>query len=51
MTLSLPRRGLLGAGAALLARPALAQGFPTRPIRVLVPFAAGGTTEIGRAHV
>lgn len=46
MTTALPRRSLLGAGAALLAAPAFAQAFPQRPIRFISPFPAGGIIDL-----
>lgn len=42
------RRTLLTAGAALaLARPTLANTWPQRPVRVIIPFPPGGGTDIG----
>lgn len=46
MTLRLFRRHLFAAGGALLAAPAVAQaGFPNRPIRLIVPWPPGGSTD------
>lgn len=46
--MGLYRRPLLGGMAALLAAPriATAQGFPARPIRIVIPFTPAGTTDL-----
>lgn len=48
MPTPLPRRALLGAtlAAGALARPALAQTWPTRPIRFINPWPPGGPADL-----
>lgn len=40
------RRSLLAAAAALPAAPALSQAWPTRAVRIIVPFGLGGSADI-----
>jgi tripartite-type tricarboxylate transporter receptor subunit TctC len=37
---------LLAAAFATAALPALSQGFPNRPVKIIVPFPAGGPTDV-----
>ncbi|MGO4264150.1 tripartite tricarboxylate transporter substrate-binding protein, partial [Lysobacter sp. TAB13] len=40
------RLALAGLLALGLAAPAAAQGFPTKPLTLIVPFAAGGPSDV-----
>jgi len=44
--MTIGRRGLLAGGAALLAAPALADTFPSKQIRWVIPFAPGGNYDV-----
>lgn len=45
-SIRLSRRTALGAALALPALPALGQSFPDRTVRVVVPYSAGGGTDV-----
>ncbi len=44
--ISLSRRSLCAMALAATAGPAQAQGYPARPVQILVPFAAGGGVDV-----
>ena len=44
-TTSLIRRGMLAAAILALASPAFAQTYPSRPVKLVVPYPAGGPID------
>ena len=44
--MTIGRRGLLAGGAALLGSPALADTFPSKQLRWVIPFAPGGNYDV-----
>src|SRR5690242_13101819 len=42
----LTRRALITTAGALLTHPALAEDYPARPVRIIVPYPPGGATDV-----
>lgn len=46
MNFSIPRRAAVALVAATLASAGWAQGFPSKPLKIIVPFGAGGVADL-----